>query len=69
VHTDLDDRTIGATLDQLARAREVIAVARGVGRLDAVRAAIKANFITVLVVDSPLALALVESLTHHATNE
>jgi DNA-binding transcriptional regulator LsrR (DeoR family) len=40
-----------------------------VGRLDAVRAAIKANFITVLVVDSPLALALVESLTHHATNE
>jgi DNA-binding transcriptional regulator LsrR (DeoR family) len=62
VHTDLDDRTIGATLDQLAAATEVIAVARGAGRRDAVLAAIKANFITVLVVDGPLALALLDSV-------
>lgn len=66
VHTDLDDRTIGATLDQLASATDVIAVARGAGRLDAVLAAIKANLVTVLVLDSPLALALLERLKPEA---
>jgi DNA-binding transcriptional regulator LsrR (DeoR family) len=69
VHTDLDDRTIGATLDQLARATEIIAVARGAGRLDAVLAAIKANLVTVLVLDSSLALALLEHLKSHEANE
>ncbi|MCU1580791.1 MAG: putative transcriptional regulator, MarR family [Microbacteriaceae bacterium] len=68
VHTDLDARTIGVTLDQLAAATEVIAVARGAGRLEAVQAAIKAELITVLVLDSPLAVALLESMKPRVTH-
>lgn len=58
VHTALDDRLIGVTLDQVRRARTVIACARGRGRVDAVDAAVRSGVIDVLVIDGSLATAL-----------
>jgi DNA-binding transcriptional regulator LsrR (DeoR family) len=65
VHTDLGQRTIGVTIEQLAKASQVIAVARGVGRVDAVVAAAKSNIVTCLVLDSGLAAAILR----HAKGE
>ena len=58
IHTDLGQRTIGVTLEQLAAASQVIAVARGVGRVEAVLAAVMSNIVSCLVVDSLLAAAI-----------
>lgn len=58
VHSPLDDRTIAVTIEQLVRAPEVIAVARGTGQVDAVRAATRSGIVTRLVIDSVLAAAL-----------
>ena len=59
IHTALDDRIIGVTIDQLARAQRVIAVAHGAGRVNAVRAAVRAGIVDRLVVDSALGEALI----------
>lgn len=66
VRTGLDERTIGVRLDQLARSGQIIAVARGVRRADAVRATVKAGLVTCLVVDSVLAEHLLEPSEHPA---
>ena len=58
IHTDLGQRTIGVTIEQLANATQVIAVARGVGRVEAVVAAVKSNVVSCLVLDSSLAAAI-----------
>lgn len=61
VHTALDGRTIGVRIEQLAGSGRVIAVARDVARVDAVRAAIKAGVVSVLIVDDALAQALIDT--------
>lgn len=53
--TDLDDRTIGVTVDQLVRTPQVIAVAGGAARAAAVTAAVRSGITTSLVIDSALA--------------
>lgn len=58
VHTDLDERTIGVSVEQLVQAPEVIAVARGASRADAVRAAVRSGIVTYLVINSELAEAI-----------
>lgn len=55
VRTGLDDRTIGVRLDQLVRTPQIIAVAHGAARVDAVTAAATGGLVTHLVVDRPLA--------------
>lgn len=60
VSTGLDDRTIGVRIDQLIAARQVIAVAHGVGRVDAVIAAARGGLVTCLVLDSELARAVLD---------
>lgn len=60
VHTALDARTIGVRLDQLARTPEIVAVARGAHRVAATAAAVRSGFVTHLVVDRPLAEALLD---------
>ncbi|WP_354569705.1 sugar-binding domain-containing protein [Glaciihabitans sp. UYNi722] len=69
VHTGLDERTIGVRIEQLVGASEVIAVARGVGRLEAVLAAAKAGIVTCLVLDSALAAAILATDSAHTTAE
>lgn len=58
VVTELDARVIAVTVEQLKRTPQVIAVAQGAARAEAVRAAAKAGFITTLIIDRPLATAL-----------
>jgi len=58
VHTGLDDRTIGVRIEQLVAAPQVIAVARGAERVEAVIAAVRAGIVSCLVVDGGLASAL-----------
>jgi DNA-binding transcriptional regulator LsrR (DeoR family) len=54
----LDERVVGVTLDQLRATSEVVATAYGRERADAVRAAIRAGFVTTLVVDTAVAARL-----------
>jgi DNA-binding transcriptional regulator LsrR (DeoR family) len=62
VHTGLDDRTISVRVDQLTSARQVIGIAHGAGRVDAVIAAAKGRLVSCLVVDSILAAAILDKL-------
>jgi DNA-binding transcriptional regulator LsrR (DeoR family) len=51
VHTELDDLTIGVTLEQLRRAKRRWAVVGGAGKREAIRAVLAGNWIDVLVTD------------------
>lgn len=62
VQTDLDERTISVRVDQLIRTPQVIGIAHGIERVDAVIASARAGIVTCLVVDSELALAIVAQL-------
>lgn len=56
----LDRRIIGVSLDQLARTPEVVAVVPSTGRVDAVFAAVRAGFVTTLVMGSDLAALIMK---------
>lgn len=58
IHSELDKRTIGVSVEQLVKTPEVIAVARGASRADAVVAAVRSGIVTSLVIDSELAEAI-----------
>lgn len=58
VETGLDEQIIAVTIKQLQRTPKVIAVAQGKARAEAVRAVAKADFVTTLIIDVPLAQAL-----------
>jgi len=60
VESGLDDQIIAVTVKQLQRTPRVIAVAQGEARAEAVRAVAKAGFVSTLVVDAPLAKALLD---------
>lgn len=60
VHTPLDDRVLGITLDQLQKTRRVIAVAGGLGKLVAIRAACRGKLIHTLITDLAVAQKLLE---------
>lgn len=51
VHTDLDDLTIGVTLEQLARARRRMAVVGGASKRAAIEAVLAGGWVDVLVTD------------------
>jgi len=56
----LAERTIAVRIDQLARVPEVIAVAGGRTKWAALRAVLRAGFVTSLVTDATVANALLE---------
>jgi DNA-binding transcriptional regulator LsrR (DeoR family) len=58
VRTELDDRVIAITLDQLRAVPEVIAIAAGAGRAAAAAAVARAGFVDTLVTDASLAQAV-----------
>ncbi|MBB6171340.1 DNA-binding transcriptional regulator LsrR (DeoR family) [Nocardiopsis mwathae] len=60
IATDLTDRTIAITVDQLKQVPEVVAVAGGADKTAAIRSALKAGFITSLVTDAATARALTQ---------
>ncbi|MBV9880234.1 MAG: sugar-binding transcriptional regulator [Gemmatirosa sp.] len=58
VETSLDGRLLGITTDQLRRVRRVVAVASGPEKEQAIRAALRAKLVNVLIIDEPTAQAL-----------
>ena len=51
VRSSLDDRILGITLDQLRRTPEVVAVAGGVDKVDAIHAALRTGIVRALITD------------------
>jgi DNA-binding transcriptional regulator LsrR (DeoR family) len=60
VASDLDDRVIGLTLDEIRQIEHVVGVAGGSAKQDAIRAALDGKLIDVLVTDHVMAKRLVE---------
>ncbi|HEL0577956.1 sugar-binding regulatory protein [Streptococcus equi subsp. zooepidemicus Sz35] len=58
VHQELQDRTIGISLEQLARVPKTIAVAVGQAKAKAILAALKAKFINYLITDKATIMAV-----------
>ncbi len=58
IDVGVDERIVGLTLDQLRAIGTVIGACAGAHRADAVRAAVRGGLIDVLIVDDPLAEAL-----------
>jgi DNA-binding transcriptional regulator LsrR (DeoR family) len=58
VHTSLDARTLGITLEQLGKAKRVVAVAGGADKMEAIYAALKTEIVDVLITDQVTAQAL-----------
>ncbi|CEA07353.1 Transcriptional regulator LsrR [Arthrobacter saudimassiliensis] len=58
VPSELDERVLAVTVAQLQATPQVIAVAQGAERAEAVLATLRAGFITTLIIDSGLAAAL-----------
>jgi DNA-binding transcriptional regulator LsrR (DeoR family) len=56
--TDLDGRVIAITAEQLQQVPEVIAVAGGTRKIDAIRAVLKGGYLTALVTDAGVARGL-----------
>lgn len=61
VDSELDERVLAVTVAQLQRTPKVVAVAQGAARADAVRAVLAAGFVTTLIIDEELAVALSET--------
>jgi len=56
--TDLDDRLIAITVEQLRAVPEVVAISAGAGRAGAVEAVVRAGFVSTLVTDATCARAI-----------
>lgn len=64
VRSALDDRVIGASLDQLRRARLIITTASGAERAEATVAVARAGLIHTLIIDDALATSLLPLADH-----
>lgn len=54
-HTNIAQRVVGMTLDELRRVPETVAVAAGVNKVDAIRASLHTGIISTIVTDSTTA--------------
>jgi len=61
---DLADRVIAITLEELRQVPEVVAVAAGAAKTEAVRAVLNAGFVTAIVTDAGIARALLDRTEH-----
>jgi len=61
VPADLSDRMIGVTADEMVAIPEVIGIAHGTAKVDAVRAAVRGKLVSGLVTHSALAQALLDA--------
>jgi DNA-binding transcriptional regulator LsrR (DeoR family) len=57
---DFDDRVLGIGAEQLAGIRQVLAVAGGLPKAEAIRAALRSGLVSSVVTDDSVALALLE---------
>ena len=58
IRDDYDETVVGLTLDEIRRADVRIAVAGGLNKVEAIRAALNGGYATVIVTDAPTAKAL-----------
>lgn len=65
--TDLHERTIGITFDQLRQAQNINVVASGIGKVDALNAFIKTGMVSHLIIDEELARALLHAVSQRIT--
>ncbi|MCJ7992765.1 sugar-binding domain-containing protein [Priestia sp. OVS21] len=61
VNHPLNDKVIALPLEQLKRVKEVIGVVEGTHKVESAQAALKANYLDVLIIDEQTALALLEA--------
>ncbi|MFS0907015.1 sugar-binding transcriptional regulator [Priestia aryabhattai] len=61
VNHPLNDRVIALPLEQLKRVKEVIGVVEGTHKVESTKAALKANYLDVLIIDEQTALALLKA--------
>jgi len=61
VASSLEDRVLGVTVDQLRRTPRVVGVAGGPSKIQAIRAALRADLLDVLITDVETAEALLKS--------
>lgn len=61
IDVGVDERILGLSLDQLRAIPNVIGACAGAHRADAVRAAVRGGLLDVLIIDEPLAGALLDS--------
>ena len=59
VHTELSERVIGMSLQQIKKAKRVVALAGGKRKVEAIRGALRGQWIDVLITDSWTAKAIV----------
>ncbi len=59
-HTDLDDRIVGITLDELSRIKHKVGVAFGLEKRDAILGALRGEFLDILITDEKTAESLLE---------
>lgn len=60
IHSDIEERLLSVSLEQLNELDNVIAVAGGTSKLEAIRAALKGGYLDVLITDEETAAGLVE---------
>ena len=60
VVSDIDNRVIGITLEQLAQVRRVVGVAGGPGKFQAIQGALRGRLVSVLITDSVTAERLLQ---------
>lgn len=61
IHSDIDERLLSTSLEQLQDLENVIGVAGGPGKIEAIRGALKGEFLNVLITDEETAIALMEN--------
>ena len=61
VPSDLDDRVIGLTLNDIKQIKHVVGIAGGSAKLNAIEATLKGSLVDVLVTDHIMAQNLLES--------
>jgi DNA-binding transcriptional regulator LsrR (DeoR family) len=61
VNHPLNDKVIALPLEQLKKVKEVIGVVEGTHKVESTQAALKANYLDVLIIDEQTALALLEA--------
>jgi DNA-binding transcriptional regulator LsrR (DeoR family) len=66
IHSDLDERVIGISLQQLKQCDRVVGVAGGASKRDVVYAVLKSKLINILITDHLLAAALLETQPNSA---
>ena len=60
IRTELDDRVIGISLEEIKKIKRVVGIAGGTGKFDAILGAIRGRFINTLITDSFTARRLIE---------